>query len=232
MRTIKLIACPAVLACLALAGSEAHGAITLGLANVSGAEVSFAGDGSTSGGGHFNFTPGGGSDQFFLNNWYGPGGTGDSVAAADKGNMSGTYQIGTITTVAGVESAPVTGTGTLTIHSGSGDLTASLTWDTIQTSGTAGSININGVLNLASVSYSGSQQDLIALAAPHVGTESISFTFVPGVSLDKLSSSAKMTGFSGQLSAVPEPTTMLAGVLLLLPFGASTLRIYRKNRTA
>ena len=31
---------------------------------------------------------------------------------------------------------------------------------------------------------------------------------------------------------VPEPTTMLAGALLLLPFGASTLRILRKNRTA
>ena len=32
--------------------------------------------------------------------------------------------------------------------------------------------------------------------------------------------------------AVPEPTTIIAGVLLLLPFGASTLRILRKNRTA
>jgi hypothetical protein len=31
---------------------------------------------------------------------------------------------------------------------------------------------------------------------------------------------------------VPEPTTMLAGALLLLPFGASTLRILRKNRAA
>jgi hypothetical protein len=31
---------------------------------------------------------------------------------------------------------------------------------------------------------------------------------------------------------VPEPTTMIAGALLLLPFGASTLRILRKNRTA
>ena len=31
---------------------------------------------------------------------------------------------------------------------------------------------------------------------------------------------------------VPEPTTMLAGALLLLPFGASTLRILRKTRTA
>ena len=33
-------------------------------------------------------------------------------------------------------------------------------------------------------------------------------------------------------TAVPEPTTMIAGALLLLPFGASTLRVLRKNRTA
>ena len=31
---------------------------------------------------------------------------------------------------------------------------------------------------------------------------------------------------------VPEPTTMIAGALLLLPFGASTLRILRRNRAA
>jgi hypothetical protein len=35
-----------------------------------------------------------------------------------------------------------------------------------------------------------------------------------------------------QLALVPEPTTMLAGALLLFPFGASTLRILRKNRAA
>jgi len=32
--------------------------------------------------------------------------------------------------------------------------------------------------------------------------------------------------------AVPEPTTILAGALLLLPFGASTLRFARKSRVA
>ena len=31
---------------------------------------------------------------------------------------------------------------------------------------------------------------------------------------------------------VPEPTTMIAGAMLLLPFGASTLRILRKSRAA
>jgi hypothetical protein len=34
------------------------------------------------------------------------------------------------------------------------------------------------------------------------------------------------------ISSVPEPTTMIAGALLLLPFGASTLRILRKSRAA
>jgi hypothetical protein len=34
------------------------------------------------------------------------------------------------------------------------------------------------------------------------------------------------------LTVVPEPTTMISGALLLLPFGASTLRMLRKNRTA
>ena len=33
------------------------------------------------------------------------------------------------------------------------------------------------------------------------------------------------------LVAVPEPTTVIAGALLLVPFGLSTLRILRKNRT-
>jgi hypothetical protein len=37
---------------------------------------------------------------------------------------------------------------------------------------------------------------------------------------------------SDSLAPVPEPTTMIAGALLLLPFGASTLRIIRKNRKA
>jgi hypothetical protein len=34
------------------------------------------------------------------------------------------------------------------------------------------------------------------------------------------------------IGTVPEPTTIVSGVLLLLPFGASALRILRKTRTA
>jgi len=58
------------------------------------------------------------------------------------------------------------------------------------------------------------------------GSEQLSFSFTPGYSqkvlyLDDIS-----------VTQVPEPTTMIGGALLLLPFGASTLRILRKNRGA
>ncbi len=36
----------------------------------------------------------------------------------------------------------------------------------------------------------------------------------------------------GEFDVVPEPTTMIAGALLLLPFGASTLRILRNKQLA
>jgi hypothetical protein len=38
--------------------------------------------------------------------------------------------------------------------------------------------------------------------------------------------------FQSSIVPVPEPTTVIAGILLLLPFGASTLRILSRNRTA
>ncbi len=34
------------------------------------------------------------------------------------------------------------------------------------------------------------------------------------------------------LGIVPEPSTIIAGALLLLPFGVSTVRILRKNKAA
>jgi len=37
---------------------------------------------------------------------------------------------------------------------------------------------------------------------------------------------------SGTFTPVPEPTTVVAGAMLLLPFGMSTLRMFRKSRMA
>jgi len=52
------------------------------------------------------------------------------------------------------------------------------------------------------------------------------FTFTSGSSADTVGLSVLDQSFH----TVPEPTTMLAGALLLLPLGASTLRILRRNR--
>ena len=38
--------------------------------------------------------------------------------------------------------------------------------------------------------------------------------------------------YQSQLGMVPEPSTVVAGALLLLPFGVSTVRILRKSRAA
>jgi hypothetical protein len=55
--------------------------------------------------------------------------------------------------------------------------------------------------------------------------------------LDHITSYAGLSGLLGGVAdntqgfvVVPEPTTLVAGALLLLPFGASTLRIVRKKR--
>jgi hypothetical protein len=56
--------------------------------------------------------------------------------------------------------------------------------------------------------------------------------FVTASPADVKNGSALATGYASGLTLVPEPTTMIAGALLLLPFGASTLRFVRKNRAA
>lgn len=43
--------------------------------------------------------------------------------------------------------------------------------------------------------------------------------------------SGNPTGARVEFTAVPEPATIISGALMLLPFGASTLRILRRNRT-
>lgn len=63
-------------------------------------------------------------------------------------------------------------------------------------------------------------------------TQYAGFLLQPTVSATDLTPNAAAQEMIGTLTAVPEPTTMIAGALLLLPFGASTLRFMRKNRAA
>ena len=76
------------------------------------------------------------------------------------------------------------------------------------------------------------ENDLLSVIPPQTTltvTKDLSFAISP------------VSGGVGQVSVssiqqsfhqVPEPTTMIAGALLLLPFGASALRILRRNRMA
>ena len=49
-------------------------------------------------------------------------------AAGFLGEITGTFTIGTITTVAGNSTAPMTGTGKFVIHDGTTDFSATLVW--------------------------------------------------------------------------------------------------------
>ena len=193
-------------------------------------------------GGTFSFTAGPtATDQFDIQSV--SGGTVNGVpTVGDPGylNPGGPFLIGAISgPPTGTQTATVTGTSVLNIN-GTGayageDLTGNITWKTITTSGTGGNLNLMGLLNLTSIVYTGTDPNLVALAAIlHGGaTDVISFSMLPPESLSALQS-ATGSGYSfsygGSIFAVPEATTMLAGAFLLLPFGASTLRILRKRQ--
>lgn len=144
---------------------------------------------------------------------------GDSIG--DVGNMSGTYTIGTITTTGPIQSAPVTGSGTLTIFDGSVDLTGTLVWNNIATMGTGSTLNVSGELNLTSVTYSGVQVDLKTFAAAGALSDTVDFTFNPAETLTQLAttSSPLKTSFSGTITTVPDSAMtieLLGGAFLAI----------------
>jgi hypothetical protein len=223
MKYFRTIAVAAGLACAA-ASSRAD--ITLDFSSTTDSEI--------------NFTPSGFS---FINTVSSANptlhidsstGAGDSVG--DLGSITGGPFV--ITSISG-STATVTGTGTLSIDDGHGhDLTGTVTWNTIGQIGTFNGLNVNGLLNLSTITYSGSQLDLQTLASYKTGVQTVGFSFAiptpPGPpSLAQLQAGGYNTSFSGQIfastSVLPEPTTVIAGALLLLPFGLGALRSFRKN---
>jgi hypothetical protein len=91
------------------------------------------------------------------------------------------------------------------------------------------------------VSSSGNGSVTVSIPGTTIGAESSGlFASIPGspnsiAVTETLSLSGSNPGiqdFQNNYTVVPEPTTMIAGTLLLLPFGASTMRVLRRNRTA
>ena len=79
-----------------------------------------------------------------------------------------------------------------------------------------------------------------ALSIGNASLETAAAGMLSNVQADSGITYAQLFGLVGSAGAdeqgfvvpVPEPTTVIAGLLLLLPLGASTLRIVRKNRLA
>jgi len=153
-------------------------------------------------------------------------------------NMAGlsSTTIGSIT----YQQAPVAGGGQLNIFDGVNTLISALTWNQIHTlSDGQGGVASSTDVNLSGITYSGLNASLIALAANKTGNLNLTFQFsgtapnlsslfAPGAGTTTASYSGSVS--SASVQSVPEPSTVVAGLLLLLPFGVSTVRILRKHK--
>ncbi len=183
-------------------------ALTLNLSNLTGTEVVFSG-------GAFNFTGNTNGYQFGITSVN--GGVGDSVGLQGFVSPGGPFVIGTITTSGSLQSAPVTGSGTLHItDSAATDLTGTITWIDISTLGVGGIIDLTGLVNLTGITYGGANNDLGALAAAGAASDVVTFQFVPAQTLTQLKTTGGSTSYSGSITAIPEPSSIMLTIVGLL----------------
>jgi len=179
-------------------------ALQIDYGTTTGSAISFNGSGG------FSFNPGVGSFRVTSGN-----------AAGLLGDISGTFNIGSITTSGGVSSAPVSGSSQFVIHDAANNsLTGTLTMADIVQVGTGSTLNSQGVINLSGLSYNGTNPDLIALAAAGSGMNVITFQFASPITLQTMASTVLNTSFSGSVfteeTQVPDggATVMLLGLAL------------------
>jgi hypothetical protein len=209
--------------------SRAQG-VALDFSCDSGGYIQFGGPSDT-----FAFVSGSDGYQWKISNEQG----GSSAIGLLGSVNNGPFGYGPITSSLGgtVQSADVTGPlGQLVINSASGNLTATINWVNVATvQSSVGVFNATLLINVAGITYAGTNPDLQLLTADQPGTLDLSFQFDPGESLTDLSSPGAVsydTSFSGTISAgtpIPEPTTIFAGALLLLPLGVGIWRAVRKS---
>jgi hypothetical protein len=146
------------------------------------------------------------------------------------GDATGTYTIGTITVAGATQTAPVTGTGALTITDAASVpkvFSAVLNWVNIESFGTGGTINYSGTVNLTGMTYAGTNADLLTLDHAPGGIVTLTYQFIPGLTLTQLATGGDETSYSGTImpTTVPEPASFLLFGTLLLGVG----RMVRKR---
>jgi hypothetical protein len=178
-------------------GGAAFG-ITLDFSTTPGAYLNFVG-GS---GPYFEFTNNSSGNSFKITGVH-DGAGGNSVGLL--GSISGKFYIGAVTQIGPQYTAPVSGTGTLTINDGSANFTADINWGNIYTIGATGSMNYTGSINLSNIHYTGSNADLTAWEDDPKAA--VNFTFSKTRTLLQLTANGakNSTSFSGSLSAEQEP---------------------------
>lgn len=207
--------------------SQQARAIVLDFSSDLGSSMSFNGTDNT-----FGFNTGQSGRDFMITLVH--DGFGDSLGF--KGNVSGEFTIGTITTDGTMQSAPVTSVnGAVSIFDGATYLTGDIAWIDIFTEGSSGGSNSGGSMNVTNFSYGGTNNDLTTLATLGMGSgvSTLSFQFIPAKSLTVLTEggTTNFTSYSGSIQSSPVPdggsTLALLGAAL---FGAAGLR--RKFRSA
>jgi hypothetical protein len=152
------------------------------------------------------------------------------------GDITGTYNIGTVTTFGPTEMAPVTGSGQLIIYDGGGttgsQFTATLTWLAMSQTGTGVNANVNGTVNLSAMSYSGSNADLLSLknTGSGLGIATLALTFNSTTTLDQLKTGVFHDNYTGTISPLPEPGFYGVLCLGLISIVAGAKRVNAKAR--
>ncbi len=217
----------AVVACSAGLAAFQSQALVFEYSSVTGSSIVFTGSGTLA---EVSFNPSVGYN-FQIDNV--KDGTGSAVGY--KGTFNGSWTMGPVsmvTVVPLVQTAPVSGVGTLTIRdSANFELTASVAWVTAVGLKTIGFPIIGFSGNITSVSYAGVDPDLLAYSHGSDLDSPLAFTLPNFGAFEPLGGlvtpGVHSTAFSGSLNAAVPESSHIAAVagLGLLGFG-----VWRRNR--